>query len=385
MTRLIVNMGRRFAYPFVPAIARELGAPLASVQSALAFQGGTGMLSPLFGPLSERYGRRRVMIAALLMMGAAALVGALLPRFWVFAAVIIALGVSKFIFDSVVLATIGDRVPYHRRGLAIGFNELSWAGALIVAGPLVGFLLAGGGLPAVFFALAVLFLLSAAALWRLLPADHPAPGAAAPVVSPLAAWRILRANPVALAAVIYVVCLMLANEMMTINYSAWMEARFQLDLAQLGAIATVAAAGEVAGEFAVIGLADRLGKKRLALLGVAVSSLCYVSLPAFAASTTGALALLFLMYFSAETAIVASIPLYTEIMPGARAIMMSGTVGGAALGRLSGAFLGGVLYAGVDQLVLVGAAALGVGLMAFVIMSRLIPESVPRVERADGR
>lgn len=367
-------MTRRFPYPFLPEIARQLSVPLSSVQSVTAVQSGMGVISPLFGPLSERYGRKRVMMAAMGSMAAASIVGALAPQFWLFAAVMIALGVGKIIFDPVLLAYLGDRIPYRRRGLAIGTSELSWAGSLIVAAPLAGFLLERSGIQAVFIVLAVLFVVAIIGIALVVPADHPEKGKAVTIVTPWAAWGIIRRSPAALAALLYTFCLSVANETFFINYGAWMESTFALDLAQLGAVTTVIAAAEVLGEITVLSISDRIGKRRLALTGVMIASLGYIILPNLSFSLPLTLGMLFALFLGLETAIVAAIPLYTEILPDSRSVMMSGVIGGSSTGRLVGALLGGFLYTTLNNFVLVGAVSMVIGLVAFAAFWRYLHE-----------
>lgn len=369
-----MNMTRRFPYPFLPEIARQLSVPLSSVQSVTAVQSGMGVISPLFGPLSERYGRKRVMMAAMGSMAAASIVGALAPQFWLFAAVMIALGVGKIIFDPVLLAYLGDRIPYRRRGLAIGTSELSWAGSLIVAAPLAGFLLERSGIQAVFIVLAVLFVVAIIGIALVVPADHPEKGKAVTIVTPWAAWGIIRRSPAALAALLYTFCVSVANETFFINYGAWMESTFALDLAQLGTVTTVIAAAEVLGEITVLSISDRIGKRRLALTGVMIASLGYIILPNLSFSLPLTLGMLFALFLGLETAIVAAIPLYTEILPDSRSVMMSGVIGGSSTGRLVGALLGGFLYTTLNNFVLGGAVSMVIGLVAFAAFWRYLHE-----------
>ena len=65
VSRLVINTGLRMAYPFLPAFARGLGVSLPAVAGLVSLRGFSGLLSPLFGPLSERYGRRPVVMGAL--------------------------------------------------------------------------------------------------------------------------------------------------------------------------------------------------------------------------------------------------------------------------------------------------------------------------------
>lgn len=374
-SRLISNMTRRFAYPFASQIAAQLAVPVEAVQNMIALQSGVGITSPIFGPLSERYGRKWVMVGGLLAMAAVSVLGALVPRFWVFAVLMIAFGVAKMIFDPALLAYVGDRIPYNRRAMAIGTTELSWAGSLFVIAPVAGFLLEGGyGVQAVFAFFAVTEAAAAAVLWFLLPADRPE-NHEIKIVMPLDAWRILRGSPIALAALGYSFFLVTANELMFINYSPWMESSFDIPANELGIITTVIAAAEVIGEFGVIGIADRFGKRRMALVAALLAALLYVVLPYLAFSLPATMIGLFLIFLSVETAIVASLPMFTEILPNSRAVMMSSNASLHSLGRLLGASAGSLLLRQTGSFNVVCLIATVVGLLAFVMMWRFVHET----------
>lgn len=399
-TRLVINMSRRFPYPFLPAISRQLTVPLSSVQSVMAAQAGIGLAAPLFGPLAEHYGRKYLLIGSLLMMLAGSALGALFPQFWVFGLVMMALGLGKVIFDPTAQAYLGDRIPYRQRGLALGVTELAWSLSLIIAAPLAGFLLSAprdvlaaetllelvgyplmpgllrgsSGIQSMFAVLTVLIGLSLLAVWFYLPGDRPQGGTQLKHVTPAMIWRTLRESPAAMGAVVYGLCVAIANEMFLINYGIWMETSFDLVLAALGLVTVVIAAAEITGEFIVIFLADTLGKRRLALVGIGGSSLCYVILPNLAFSLPVALTVLFILFVFVEVSIVASIPLLTEVMPHARAVMMSSSAAAHALGRAGGGILGGLFYALTGSFLFIGIVSTVVGLTALYMMLRYVQE-----------
>lgn len=374
--RLVLNMTRRFPYPFLPEISRQLSVPLESVQGVMASYAGIGVASPLLGPIGERFGRRRVLLAGLLLLIAAGTVAALLPQFGVFALMMLGMGVAKMVYDPAMAAYIADHVPYQRRGRVVGITELSWALSLLLAAPLAGFLLGSTGLPGVF---AVLTLLGVGALLliaRYIPADHDS-GHLLGTITPLATWRALRQRPSSFGALAYTLLLVIANEIFFINYAAHMESTFGLALTALGTVSIVIALGEVFGEFVVIALADRFGKRRVALIGVLVSALGYGVMPLFSFSLPLTLAALFVIFCAIEAAVVASIPLFTEVLPQARAIMVSSNIGAASLGRLTGALLGGFLFANLGSFAQIGLLAAGVGLAALLLLWRFLHEYVP--------
>ena len=118
--RLILNMTQRFAYPFIPTIALRLATPVSTIQMLFAVGRGIGVLSPVFGPLSERYGRKIVMVGAMALMALVSFLGALYTNFWLFAFIILAYGLTKVIFDPAMQAYVGDRIPIRQSGTSLG-------------------------------------------------------------------------------------------------------------------------------------------------------------------------------------------------------------------------------------------------------------------------
>jgi predicted MFS family arabinose efflux permease len=397
LARLVINMTRRFPYAFLPTISRQLGVPLSTVQNVMALQAGAGGASPIFGPISERYGRKRVVLGTLALMIAASVLGVANQDFQIFAGVMIAFGIVKMIFDPTIQAYLGDRIPYHRRGVAMGFVELSWAGSLLIAAPIAGILLGfsepvfpaaafqldflpdlfvtSNGLQAVFILLTLLSILTLIAILVLIPADHPSADNRLRLITPIDTLRIMRSNPAAIGAVGSTLLLSIANEIFFINYGAWLEDSFDLILAAIGTVTIAIAAAEVIGEVTVITIADRIGKRRLALISGFISSLCYVLIPFLDFSLPLAIAAIFVMFLFVEITIVAGIPLFSEILPESRAVMMSGVIGAASVGRLLGALIGGFILALTGSFVIMGIAATIIGLISWVMLWQLVPEN----------
>jgi MFS transporter, DHA1 family, inner membrane transport protein len=372
--RLGVNAARRFAYPFQPAISRELGVSIETVQNVTALQAGIGVSSPFFGVLSERFGRKRVMLGVMLLMSGAAGLGVLAPTFGIYFLVMLLFGFGKMVFDPAMQAYIGDRVPYERRGMALGIAELSWAGSLILFAPIAGWLFEVSTLRAVFAVLGALLLTFALVIWRFIPADHRS---TRPVSDDLDAEsrayehtavsfaRLILRTPAALALMGYALCISIANEVLFINYGTFMERSFQLQPAELGILTTVIAAAEICGELLVIGISDRFGKRRLAIIG---SGIVYLLLPQLGTSLWLAIAGIFVMFFAVETGIVASFPLMTEVVPQARSMMIATAAGAFSSGRLIGSLLGSRLYSETQDFTVIGIVALIIGLIAPLLL-----------------
>lgn len=365
--RVVVNITRRFAYPFLPAIGRRLGAPLSDVQSVVAMQGGVGVFSPLFGPLAERYGRKRVLLGALALIVAASGFGLVAPQFGPFVLVMLAFGAAKMIYDPAMQAYIGDAVPYVRRARAIGITEMAWSLALVVGAPAAGYLLDVSGLRAVFAVLLAASLGALALLWLALPSVHNA-GDRRRGVGLGEAWRIMRDSRAALAGVGFSMLFVVANEMLMINYGAWMEFSFDLPLALVGAATVTIAVAEVVAEVLVTGFADRLGKRRLVLGCALLACAIYPVLPWLSFNLWLSLGGLFSLFVLVEVAIVASVALFTETLPHARPVMMSSNVAAHSLGRLAGAHAGMLVYELSGSFALTGLLAAGTGLGSVLVL-----------------
>ncbi len=368
-TRILINTAHRMVYPFLPAFARGLGVDVETISLAITARSSLGLLSPLFGRIADRQGRK-----AGLLIGAGLIILSLLlmtavPVFAAFLIGVVLIGAGKITYDTAMQAYVGDRVAYQQRGLAIGITELSWSAAFLVGIPLVGWLIDRGSWNTPFIWMAALIAACAALLWRLLAPDAPAKGT--PLLALPDALRTIAGNRPALAGLVISMLISSTNELISIVFGVWLEGTFGLQIAALGAASIVIGVAELGGEGAVIGLADRLGKRRAVGLGLAGSVLTSLALPALGVSTAGALAGLFLYYLTFEFTLVATITLMTELAPRTRATLMAGNVAFQSLGRTIGAPLGTALFAaGIGANAATAALGNGIALILLLLFIR---------------
>ena len=374
--RLVINISRRFPYPFVSAIADTFSVPAGNIQNVIALTNSAGLLSPVLGILSEHYGRKLVMVGVLLLMTIMSVLGAVFADYEIFVVVMFSFGIGKIIYDPTFQAYLGDLVPFGRRARVMGISELSWALSLVVAAPVAGFLLDNSNLQSVFVFLSVSLALGTAALWIFVESDEGPDHQRERlrIINPLTAIRTVSAHPPAVFALLYSLCLTLSHEIFFINYGLWMEDSFGLLLTALGTVTIVIAIAEIIGEFIVITVADRLGTKTTSMTGMLIAAVCFFIIPYLSFSLPLAMFGIFIMFIAIETSIVSALPLFTEILPRSRAVMMSANMGAHSLGRVVGAALGAFVYAVSDgNFLIVGVIAGALGVVAFFIMWRLVP------------
>ena len=363
--RFFVSISRRFIYPFAPALSRGLGVPLMAITSLIAINQATGLLSPLFGPLSDRWGYRMMMLVGLGLLGVGLIAGGVLPFYGVILVALLLAGVSKAIYDPALQSYVGERVPFHRRGLVIGLTEFSWAGSVLVGVPLIGLLIDRYGWQSPFLVLGGLSLLSMVTLALMLPAENRPRSGNGHANGFRQAWGLLSRNRAALGALGFYFLNAISNDNLFVVYGAWLENAFGLSIVALGLSSTAIGAAELLGEGLTASIADRLGLKRALTIGLALSAFSYALLPFMGKTLPMALTGLFIVFLTFEFTIVTALSLSTEILPGARATMMSSLIATASVGRVIGAFMGGLVWStgGIMATGLVSAAITGLALV----------------------
>lgn len=341
VVRLVFNTMHRMIYPFLSYFARGLGVDLNTMSYALTARSLTGFFSPLLASVADSRGRKAGMLFGLLLFSLGASLVVFWPVYPVFAVSLVVSTAGYLVFVPSLQAYLGDHVVYTQRGLVMALSELAWSISAILGVPLVGFLIARQGWLAPFPLLALLGLLSFGLLLRILPRD-PAVSAALPNI-----WinlrRVATYTP-ALAGLVMVMLYSAANELVTFVYGVWIEERFALAIASLGAAALGIGLAELGGEALVGGLTDRLGKQRAIRIGLLFNCLSALVLVAFGRWLPGALAGLFLFYLSFEFTLVSGIPLMSEILPPARATLMAMHMALISLGRAVGDLLAPRLF-----------------------------------------
>ena len=182
------------------------------------------------------------------------------------------------------------------------------------------------------------------------------------------AWKQLKNNRVALGGLGFSFCVAAANDNLFVVYGAWLEGRFALSVLALGVATTVIGLAELCGESLTAGLSDRLGLKPSLFAGLILSGLSYILLPGLAQTLPLALLGLFILFVGVEYTIVTSVSLFTEVMPEARATMMSGWLAAASLGRVTGALMGGLVWqlGGISAISLTSTLISGLALLCLI-------------------
>ncbi len=167
------SLGIGLVIPVMPELLQQMGQPdLASAAAiggllSLAFAGMQALFAPLLGSLSDRFGRRKVLISSLVLTGLDYAILASAPVLWMFFVARLVSGMTSATF-SVANATLADLSSPEKRAAYFGFTGGAF-GLGFVFGPVIGGLLGELGPRAPFWAAAALCLTAAVLCAALLP------------------------------------------------------------------------------------------------------------------------------------------------------------------------------------------------------------------------
>jgi predicted MFS family arabinose efflux permease len=172
--------GMRLLDPLLPLLARDFGVPVSAAAGLVAgFVLGYGLVQVGAGPLGDRFGKARVACAAVLLYGCASMASALAAGLPALVALRVVAGCFAGAVIPLLMAELGDRVPYGERQGVLGRFATGMVMAQLLAGPIAGVLAEWASWRLPFLLLGLFALLIGGALaWRLAAGAEPPRSAA---------------------------------------------------------------------------------------------------------------------------------------------------------------------------------------------------------------
>lgn len=357
-----------YSQPMLPDLARGLqvgeGA-IGAVPTLTQLGYAAGIL--LLAPLGDRFDRRRVMLVKSMLLAVMLLVCALAPNVPVLLVASLFIGLAATAAQDFVPAAV-SLAPEHQRGKAVGAVMTGLLLGILLSRVVSGLVTQALGWRAMFgFAAASLLLLALAVQWRV-PAF--APTTRLPygdlLKSMAGLWRqhaLLRRAAVAQA------LLGLGFSAFWSTLAVMLHARFGMGSGAAGAFGLAGAAGALAAPIAGR-LSDRVGPRRVVLMGTGVAALAYaLMLGMDFLPMSGALLLLVLSTigfdFGFQASLIAHQSTAYGLDPAARSRLNAILITAMFVGMAGGSVLGSLLWAhwGWPAVALLGvSSALGAAL-----------------------
>lgn len=133
-----IGCGMRVLDPLLPMMAREFGVSLAAVAPLIAGFALAYGLGQLAGPFGDALGKLRVAAVAIALYAGTLVGAALVPDLGTLLAVRVLSGLVAAVAIPMMMAHIGDSVPYDRRQAVLGRFLTGMVMAQLLAGPISG-------------------------------------------------------------------------------------------------------------------------------------------------------------------------------------------------------------------------------------------------------
>jgi predicted MFS family arabinose efflux permease len=369
--RLAGNLLIRFPYVFLTSISRGLGLSVGATTALLGVRELGGLAAPGIGHLADRGHQRRAMALCAGIAGLSTIAIAIAPPVGVVAALLTLGGVAKFGLDTAQATWIGQRVPFARRARVFGLVELSWAGAFFIGIPICAAVESRWGWRGLFVFSGGLLCLTAAAmtLWVAEDGAHGLRHHRRP--------RLTRANAGMFA---YAFCQPFAQMFVFAVVGDWFVDGLGMTNVALGAATVLIGVGEVVGTGTTAVITDRIGKRRAALIGMAIAAPATVGLGLVGRAPWLGVGMVVILAAGIEFSFVSALPILSELDPEARGASIGLATAVITVSRAASSAVAGVTYTwgGITATGLVG------GLSAAGAIAGLLATSEPvTVNRTD--
>jgi predicted MFS family arabinose efflux permease len=136
----------------------------------------------------------------------------------------------------------------------------------------------------------------------------------------------------------------MANELVNLVFGLWIEQGFGLDFGALTVTSIVIGVSELGGEIFTGAWLDAVGKRKMIWIFLGLNALAAAILPFTGGSLGLAMGGLGFFYVTFEILMVSALTMMSEVMPAARATMLSATLAGFSIGRMLGDLIGPGLF-----------------------------------------
>ncbi|MEO7775814.1 MAG: MFS transporter [Steroidobacteraceae bacterium] len=378
----LVGLGRWILTPLFPAMMRDLDLNYQDVGNLVGILAICwGVSSIVIGALSDRIGRRRILVPALvifsLLSGFTGVAGGILGLLLMRAIV----GAAEGAYCPASIATTAEASHPRRRGLnqglqMSGFALFGFGLAPIIATQLMDLT---GSWRMVFVLVAIPGLIVAFFMWRVIREPAHLRAGASKHTTVKARWRdVFRSRNLVLA-MLCIMCAMSCIFVLGAMVPSYLVDFLKLSPTQMGFIMSALGFGGFIGEFVIPGISDYIGRRLAAVLSFIGAAIAMYYFSRLDADPVWLFGMLFIVsFFCLALLALFTGPVATESVSPllvSSAIGMVSGVGEIFGGGIAPMIAGGVAQArGIEHVFDVALA----GLIAGIVFSVLLKETAPR-------
>ncbi|KAA0803392.1 MFS transporter [Bacillus sp. JAS102] len=275
-----VGLDSLLVAPLLPVITETISIPdgsggLLITIYALCY----GITAPVFGTMSDRVGRKRMIIIGFAIFSISTFCTGLAKSFKILLLFRGLTGLSGAMIMPSIFALVGDKVTYESRGKAMGTIMGAMVGSTVIGVPIGAFLSEVGNWQWTFYSIGLLTLFFTLLVNRILRNEKQRNDVHVSIVKTLAAqFKMVSVLFALLATFLWTIGLHGMFSYIGVYYGD----NFGLSVGEIGIVIFLAGVGSVAGNILGGKLADKIGKKNVIVIASIVSS---ISVMLFSLST----------------------------------------------------------------------------------------------------
>lgn len=362
----------------IPTMADDLGEPVAALGLLVsAYALPNAFLAPVFGPLSDRLGRRIAMLGGMAFFAATVAGTAIAPTLPVLVGLRALNGLGAAVVMPAAFAYAGDLPTVTQRSRAMGNLAMGYPLAALLGLPLGAFLAGLVSWRATFLAVALLSAVAAFLIWRL-PVDRPK-GAA--VVGYAEGLRLAVGDRAVLSVLAVTFVWFMGPFGMFTFVGEFFQSSYGLDTMQVGFVFMVLGLVGVISTRTSGRFTATIGARRAVMLGIACFGMAVLILPSTPPYLPVSLLVFGLWVFGTWFGLPAQQSIAAGLNARARGTIIAFNSSALNLAAVFSPAIAGTVFAAGDFRLL-GSWTAGLAAIAFVVAYVLLPRARPTAAAA---
>jgi len=353
----------------LPQLSQDLHQSVATAGLLVsAYSLPNAVLASIFGPISDRIGRKTVLVGGMGVFAAGAGLSAAAAGYLPLMAARVAAGVGAAVFTPAAYAYIGDRSTPGERGRAMGAMLTAIPLSTVLGLPVGGEAAATIGWRGAFLFVCAIALAALGFLWKI-PADRPR---AAPDAHYAESFKRVLGNHAVLGTLAITLVWFTANFGLFTYLGEFFHAAFGLPTDRITLVFTAYGLVGVVATRLGARFIDAIGAKRSVMFGISAFGLAALGLAWARVSLPLAVIDLVLWAFGIWFGFPAQQTIMSELVPASRGAVMAFNSSALYLGSTLGPVMAGLVYT-LGGFPLLGPWSALVALCALILAARILP------------
>ncbi|MCW9129622.1 MFS transporter [Bacillus paramycoides] len=270
-----VGLDSLLVAPLLPTITETMSIPNGSGGLLITIYAlFYGITAPLFGPMSDKVGRKRMIVIGFVIFSISTFCTGVAKSFEVLLIFRGLTGLSGAMVMPSIFALVGDKVTYESRGKAMGMIMGAMVGSTVIGVPIGAFLSEIGNWQWTFYSIGIVTLFIALLVNQLLENEKPRNEVRVSATKAMiASLKIVLVNVPVLFALLATFLWTIGLHGMFSYIGVYYGENFGLSVGEIGMVIFLAGVGSVAGNILGGKLADKIGKRNVVSIASIVVSI----------------------------------------------------------------------------------------------------------------